>query len=926
MRLELFRDGERASPGTFVDEVIPFSEDGVATLTAEHLFNRRRLGYRIRHRIDGLPQTTAREAIFASHRLQPGFPVRQPWQFFERNGVPAAMYSRGAHAVGELISSQPGKEIALVTDGPAPTLTVLSSRGVVQWTRPIGGPALASDPIYKLSNVIITPLTPGESPSIIVHRAKRDTLAGPAISAVYAFRADGSTRQGFPAFVPAPFGGGEGTIAVADLDRDGSREIVLLVSFPQLALSERLNPHTISIITASGRVSQNRSLERAPQFTEWEDMYLNRFPRAAIGQLDGSSNLEIAVVTTVADSNGGREVQIAILNSSLDLVAPLSYRPGVTFNSPLIVDLDKSGQAEIFFDRVYLNEAGAYDSVIDVASLGSTLPAGWPKLLRDSPTSGGNSTFPLLLSSLSVADLDGDSRHEVIATNTSYGESGLWILNSNGQTIARNMNAIANSVVAPPAFADVDRDGRKEILLYANDSDAVDTAALRNEQYVMADNPDQPTFGLAAFGMNGAAVTSFHELVEGSLMGEGLTVTDIDEDGQAELIFVSNADRVPGGLNILNSYKNDYGYKNRGSLYVYTLGVPLASSALEATHRIDQGATGCVDCAPQMALPLPTVTPTNTPTATPTQTATSTATMTPTATRTNTPMATTTSTPTRTPTSTPTATLTSSPTLTATPTRTATSTPMMTPTATQTAIATPTMEPTAAALATPTSTPAVIPTTLTGPVLRVVGGQRRALRLSLSALPRGETRCSYTLELLSRGRSLVSMPISSGAAEVSAAQKLPKKAAFALTARLTQMCVGSQAARIETEVRIRGVNRASPSRVRAIASGLIQKFDRVLYGTPAVSFNKSLRQLSIRDTSLARPGCRFSILRALDSRMVSRRKIYEVRVAARADMSELKGDLLQIPIAEKASGAGFYRVDRKCGGATQRSTVKRIRD
>jgi subtilisin family serine protease len=999
-RLELFRDGERAFSNAIIDEIIPFSEDGVVTLSPEQLRTRRRLGYRVRHFLDGAAQRIAREAIFPSQRLQSGFPVRQPWQFVERNGLPNAVFSRGGHAVGELIATRSGKEIALVTDGPAPTLTVLSSGGTVQWTRPIGEAALSTDPIYTLSNVIVAQLAPGEAPSIIVHRAKRETSTGPAISGIYAFRGDGSLRPGFPAFVPTPFGGGEGTIAVADLDRDGSREIVLLVSFPQLALSERLNPHTVSVISALGQVRYNRSLERQPQFTEWEDMYLNRFPRIAIGQLDGTPQLEIAVVSTVADQSNGREVQIAILNSSLDFVVPLAYRPGVTFTPPLIVDLDKNGQSEILFDRVYLNSQRAYDSVIDVASLGSTIPPGWPKLLMDPPASGGSSTFPLILSSLSIADLDGDTRREVVATNTAYGEAGLWVLSASGETIARNINAIKNSVVAPPAFVDVDQDGRKEILLYANDSDAVDTASLRDERYVMADNPEQPTFGLVAFRMEGAALTNFHEIVEGSLMGEGLTVTDINEDRVADLVFVSNADRVPAGLEVLNGYKNDFGYKNRGSLYAYSLGVPLIGAALESTQRIDQGATGCVDCAVLMALPLPAATATSTPTRTPTSTATATPTATPTQTSTIAPTImptirptiTPTATPSRTPTSTATATPTATPTQTsttvptvmptitptATPTRTPTSTATATPTATSTQTSTiaptimptvrPTITPTATPSRTPTSTatatatttptqtstpvqtmtPTAMPTNtstaaptgttitvptddntitprISGAVIRVVGGRRPAIRLSLPAYQRGVVRCSYTLEFLSRGKRLTSMPIADGTTGVTVAQRLPLKVGVDLTARVTQMCVGNETLRIDTQVRIPGRIVATRRAMRQVASGLIQKVDRALYGVPKVSFDRNTLQLSISDPSLSRGGCAFSIVRGIDSRMRRPLRIYEFRAASSLQGLALRKDEILVPISGAGSRAAFHRVLRRCDGAAQSSAVTAVR-
>jgi hypothetical protein len=166
--------------------------------------------------------------------------------------------------------------------------------------------------------------------------------------------------------------------------------------------------------------------------------------------------------------------------------------------------------------------------------------------------------------------------------------------------------------------------------------------------------------GVYAWTADGIPITGFPKPTEVEAQAP-VTVADIDQDGQVELIASSNLDYDPETAT----------RKNRGSIYVWDLPAVYNPPAMLWPHfQHDPQHTGLQGSAgpPLMPTDTPTVTPTETPTNTPTVT--DTPTETPTITPTDTP--TVTLTPTETPTNTPT--------VTDTPTVTPTETPTLTPT------------------------------------------------------------------------------------------------------------------------------------------------------------------------------------------------------------------------------------------------------
>jgi hypothetical protein len=219
---------------------------------------------------------------------------------------------------------------------------------------------------------------------------------------------DGSILPGWPVSFYAKIAG----LAVADLNKDGHQEIV--------TFTEPINGYTCLKIFSDTGVSNPNCLADF-----WGDSHM--YP--AVGDVDDDGNDEVIV-------NSNRRV--LILNTAGEIKKTLNVTQYDTGTVPILADLNQDGVPEIVvqteeFLHVY---RGNGDPV-----------QGWPQVLR---YPGFSDSTPV------VGDVDGDQLPEIVIVGY-----GLNVYNHDGTLL---VHKDIQGGFFTPAIADIDLDGRNEII------------------------------------------------------------------------------------------------------------------------------------------------------------------------------------------------------------------------------------------------------------------------------------------------------------------------------------------------------------------------------------------------------------------------------------------------------------------------------
>ncbi|MEJ2598050.1 MAG: VCBS repeat-containing protein [Anaerolineales bacterium] len=219
---------------------------------------------------------------------------------------------------------------------------------------------------------------------------------------------DGSTLPGWPVSFYTDIAG----LAVADLNKDGHQEIV--------TFTEPSNGYTCLKVFSDTGVSSPNCLA---EFFGDPRMY------PVIGDVDGDGNFEIIV-------NSAR--RILVLNTKGVIKKTLNVTQYDTGIVPILADMNQDGVPEIVVqteDILYVFNGN-----------GDALP-GWPQTLR----------FPGFEDSTpAVGDVDGDQLPEIVIVG-----NGVNVYNDDG-TLLVHKDLPAGFFT--PAIADIDLDGRNEII------------------------------------------------------------------------------------------------------------------------------------------------------------------------------------------------------------------------------------------------------------------------------------------------------------------------------------------------------------------------------------------------------------------------------------------------------------------------------
>jgi hypothetical protein len=305
---------------------------------------------------------------------------------------------------------------------------------------------------------------------------------------VYVFRLDGTAYPGWPV---STIGFGQIVPTVADLDGDGTPEIVV----PTRGLT---NGGRLYVFAANGAVLPG-----------WpKNLGNNNIEAATAADLDGDGDLEI-VATERAWPIG--YVHVFHHDGTAFAGAWPFALDHIPTGTPAVADLDRDGRPEIVhmsYNSLWVN--GADGSV----------RAGFPYDVSARHTANFSYQSP------AIGDLDGDGRLEIVTACHQSG-SGCYVFRHDGTLQPGWPRSFGGTwSYCPPTLADLDGDGRLDVLC-GRAGGPVASASLY------------------AWRADGSAIAGFPVAHSGGAEAP-LTVADLDQDGQLEILYDSNV--MSGGL------------------------------------------------------------------------------------------------------------------------------------------------------------------------------------------------------------------------------------------------------------------------------------------------------------------------------------------------------------------------------------------
>lgn len=338
---------------------------------------------------------------------------------------------------------------------------------------------------------------------------------------IYVYNYDGTVRAGWPQLSYGADGNTQGMymsgLHLTDLDGDGTKEILAATDLSSISAFHhdgsqvRVNSSVYGSDVWSNiplyedyntEIKRENGLWGYPLYSAYESR--EKRYRAELGQsriisgdVDGDGREEIAVTAIICDryafeQNGGwhydsKYMTVALLNSDrtryqnaaldadwstlpIDTGKPLTTSDvSLALNvsaTPVMADLDGDGLSEILFN--------SYDGKVHCFSLNKTEPYAWPYSLTKRTSPQYEYASPV-----ACADIDFDGKMEVIFASTfdktqnltEVTNGYLYILNYEGKLLSKTelppaKEAVShNGVTAAPVVADIDGDGRYEVVL-----------------------------------------------------------------------------------------------------------------------------------------------------------------------------------------------------------------------------------------------------------------------------------------------------------------------------------------------------------------------------------------------------------------------------------------------------------------------------
>jgi subtilisin family serine protease len=318
----------------------------------------------------------------------------------------------GYPAAGELSSLWPGNEVPAAYFGIRPAESFVSANSGDGTVLP-GWPHRSAN--YNVRPPIIADFDGDGIDEILV---------GEGDNRVHIYKTDGTELSGWPPpYDHIPLG-------VADLDGDGDLEII-----------------TVSANSIFAYHHNGALVNGFPVLLDGS--FIGRF--AAIGDVDGDGKFEIVIPSFFPPSAGlPSEYGIQIIAWDGIIKRRIMAAGAISFGTaPALADLDGDGVPEIILQT---------DGALNVwRGDGSSFP-GWPVEVPGW----------MFSSSPVVGDVDGDGLPEIVVTSSPPGSGisgSVWVFHRNGALDPRFPKTLFIGEGAVPAIADIDGDGRNEIIV-----------------------------------------------------------------------------------------------------------------------------------------------------------------------------------------------------------------------------------------------------------------------------------------------------------------------------------------------------------------------------------------------------------------------------------------------------------------------------
>ncbi|MBI4137944.1 MAG: S8 family serine peptidase, partial [Candidatus Sungbacteria bacterium] len=368
---------------------------------------------------------------------------------------------------------------------------------------------------------------------IVVPNVTRQSFA----SSLYVFGFDGKPAAGISSPITLPgFYGAVASGLIADLDRDGTDEIVLV-----------LFGNKVVVLNNNGRI-----------VSQWDAPYVPWFyipmPSPAVVNLDEDNDLEIIVAAPSKNSGFNFATQkwnfegnIFAFNRDGSLVNGWPVvTDGIPFASPAVGDINGDGKPEIVVG-LYGGSGGVF--AFDAAGRVLT---GWPQLLGE-----------VILSSPSLGNMDEDNALEIgISVVESRPFPSTYLFKGNGGVVGGwPRNTLWADFFSPimESFA-----GGPSIFTTAGGI-----------------TRDSEVRGVYGWDSAGNPLPEFPKMTEADAQASA-AIADLDKDGQAEVIASSDFDY---------DFKK-YASKERGSLYVWETSMKLSGLTQWPMYHHDEQRTG----------------------------------------------------------------------------------------------------------------------------------------------------------------------------------------------------------------------------------------------------------------------------------------------------------------------------------------------
>ena len=479
-------------------------------------------------------------AIYLDPLLRAGWPIRIPYDvkpddFSLQLRTNASTYT---------FAVSPSRRAA-ANSGNQSTITVLTSSSVF-------AEVIAAYHWPGLLAPVVSDLNGDGSGEVVV-------LQG-GIAKLRVYSRDGALQWLAPlgtGFVP---GGSQGLPAIADIDNDGQLEVVAAI--PNYS-PNNFTPNSLSLYAFH---SDGRNVAGFPI-----TLPMDYNSSVVVADIDSDCFKDIVVQGT---SSGNHPRKLTVVGHLGNIISqwtvPIKPWGGTIEPTPTVGNFDEDPQLEIVVAEP--SEFAGYDSstntwnntgVIHIYNLGGTEVTGWPIY-----------TDGITLSSPVVADLDGDSKEDVVVghmyESSSYEPSlgGVGAYDRYGNSLPGWPQLLGEGIWSTPSIGDLDQDGVPEIAIsdlsrrtwvFRANGEVVPgwpqgTAWANYHSTAIVDvNGDGSPDVLATAGSgyigggvygwtrSGNTIPTFPLYTEGDALA-GPTVADIDNDGMVELIASSTGD------------------------------------------------------------------------------------------------------------------------------------------------------------------------------------------------------------------------------------------------------------------------------------------------------------------------------------------------------------------------------------------------